>query len=374
MTRRTLVVTNDFPPRAGGIQSFVYELVLRQPAGSVVVYASNHPDAAAFDAELPFPVVRHPTGLLLPTPDARRRILHAARRHDVTSAWFGAAAPLALLAGALRGAGVQRIVASTHGHEIGWAMLPGGRQALRRIGRTCDVVTYLADYTRRRLTAALGPQTRFEALRPGVDVETFRPDVDATDVRQRHGLTGVPVVVCVSRLVRRKGQDTLIRALPEVHERVPDARVLLVGAGPYRAELERLAREAGVDKFVVFAGNVGAQELPAYFAAGDVFAMPCRTRRFGMDVEGLGIVYLEASATGRPVVAGDSGGAPDAVQAGRTGVVVDGHDTAGVAYQVARYLADSALAESAGRAGRAWVEQDWQWDTAAARLRSWLDG
>ena len=147
-------------------------------------------------------------------------------------------------------------------------------------------------------------------------------------VRARLGLTDRPVVVCVSRLVPRKGQDTLIRALPEIRRRVPDAALLIVGGGPYRATLEKLARQTGVERDVVFTGSVPSAELPAHYAAGDVYAMPCRTRNRGLDVEGLGIVYLEASATGLPVVAGDSGGAPDAVREGETGYVVRGRDVA----------------------------------------------
>lgn len=124
---RTLIVTNDFPPRQGGIQSFVHQLAIRQPAGSVVVYASDHDGSAAFDADQPFPVVRHRTGLLLPTPSVRRRAVGLLREHGCTSVWFGASAPLGLLAPALRAAGARRLVATTHGHEVGWAMLPGAR-------------------------------------------------------------------------------------------------------------------------------------------------------------------------------------------------------------------------------------------------------
>ncbi len=371
--RRTLIVTNDFPPRRGGIQSFVHEVAIRQPAGSVVVYASDHEGSVEFDAAQPFPVVRHPTGLLTPTPAARRRVVATAREHGCTAAWFGAAAPLALLAPALRRAGAEQIVATTHGHEVGWAMLPGARQALRRIGTQCDVVTYLGEYFRRRLAPALGRHATMRQLTPGVDVETFHPGLDGSTVRGRYGLAGRPVVVCVSRLVPRKGQDTLIRAMPAIRRQVPDAALLLVGKGRFHDELERLAREAGVAEHVVLTGAVPADELAVHYAAGDVFAMPCRTRRLGMDVEGLGVVFLEASAAGLPVVVGDSGGAPDAVRDGETGYLVDGRDVAAVAKHVAELLADIQLREKFGQAGRRWVEQDWRWDIVAARLRDMLD-
>jgi phosphatidylinositol alpha-1,6-mannosyltransferase len=373
MTRRTLIVTNDFPPRQGGIQSFVHGLATRQPPDSVVVYASTYPGAAEFDAEQPFPVVRHSTSLLLPTPTARATARALVHEHGATAVWFGAAAPLGLLAPSLRAAGVERIVATTHGHEAGWAMLPGARSALRRIGAACDTVTYLGEYTRRRLARAMGPGVDLQRLTPGVDSTRFSPAVDATEIRERHGLLGRPVVVCVSRLVPRKGQDVLIRALPAIQARVPGAALLLAGSGPYERALRHEAARFGVTADVVFTGAVAEDELPAHYAAGDVFAMPCRTRRGGADVEGLGIVYLEASATGLPVIAGNSGGAPDAVLAGETGYVVDGRNPAAVAEQLAGLLLDAGLRQRLGAAGRAWVERDWQWSTIADNLRVMLD-
>lgn len=372
IARRLLIVTNDFPPRQGGIQSFVHELARRLPADKVAVYTSNYAGAAAFDAQQDFPVRRHPSGLLVPTPAARRRVLQAREDFGSTSVWFGASAPLGLLAAPLRQAGAARLVASTHGHEAGWAMLPVARQALRRIGEQVDVVTYLTEYTRRKVASAFGPRATLVQLTPGVDVDTFTPAVSGTAVRQRHGLSGRPVVVCVSRLVPRKGQDVLIQAMPAIVARVPDAALLIVGGGRYREQLTALARRTGVAEQVVFTGPVPAAELPEHFAAGDVFAMPCRTRRFGMDVEGLGIVFLEASATGLPVVAGNSGGAPDAVQPGITGLVVDGTDVAAVADQVSGLLADRERAAAMGVAGRQWTEQAWQWNTLADRLAELL--
>jgi phosphatidylinositol alpha-1,6-mannosyltransferase len=252
-------------------------------------------------------------------------------------------------------------------------MLPGARAMLRRIGTGCDVITYLGEYTRRRLAPAFGPRATLRQLTPGVDTETFTPLVDGALVRKRLGLTDRPVVVCVSRLVARKGQDALIQALPAIQAAVPGTALLLVGSGPYQKTLRRLADRHGVASDVVFSGAVADAELPAHYAAGDVFAMPCRTRRGGADVEGLGIVYLEASAVGRAVVAGRSGGAPDAVLAGETGVVVDGRDQEAIAAAVADLLTDAAARAAMGAAGRAWVERDWQWDTLAERLRGFLD-
>ncbi|WP_405013719.1 glycosyltransferase family 4 protein [Kitasatospora sp. NBC_01539] len=374
---KTLIVTNDFPPRPGGIQAFVHNMAVRQPPGSVVVYASTWRDGrevARFDAEQPFPVVRDRTTMMVPTPRVTRRAAEILRAEGCGSVWFGAAAPLGLMAPALRRAGAARLLGMTHGHEAAWAQLPVSRQLLRRIGAGTDTLTYLGEYTRSRIAGAIGPDAarRMVQLPPGVDEKTFRPDSGGAEVRARLGLSDRPVVVCVSRLVKRKGQDTLIDAMPQILDAVPDAVLLIVGDGPYRADLEKLAEARGVAASVRFTGAVPWSELPAHYGAGDVFAMPCRTRRGGLDVEGLGIVYLEASATGLPVVAGDSGGAPDAVLEGETGYVVPGRSAAAAAERIVRLLHDEELRRRMGEAGRRWVERSWRWDLLAQRLTGLL--
>ena len=374
--RRTLIVTNDFPPRQGGIQSFVHEIALRLPPGDLTVYAPSWDGALEFDARQPFEVVRHPTSLMIPSPAVTRRAVELVRSRQAEAVIFGAAAPLALITPALRRAGVYRAIGITHGHEAGWAALPVARTLLRRIGSQTDALTYLGDYFRVRVSGALTPAAaaRLTRLHPGVDAATFRPDPAAREViRDRYGLAGRPVVVCVSRLVRRKGQDTLIRAWGEVKSQVPGAALLIVGAGPYSADLHQLAERTGVTASVHFTGSVPQAELPAHYAAGDVFAMPCRTRRGGLDVEGLGVVYLEASATGLPVVGGDSGGAPDAILDGETGYVVGGGDVAALSERIAALLSDPAGAKAMGEKGRAWVEQEWSWDQAASALRALIE-
>ncbi|MCP9988357.1 glycosyltransferase family 4 protein [Streptomyces sudanensis] len=378
---KTLIVTNDFPPRPGGIQAFLHNMALRLDPDRVVVYASTWKRGregaeatARFDAEQPFRVVRDRTTMLLPTPRVTARAAGLLREHGCTSVWFGAAAPLGLMAPALRRAGARRLVATTHGHEAGWAQLPVARRLLRRIGEGTDTLTYLGEYTRSRIAAALTPEAagRMVRLPPGVDEKTFHPGSGGDAVRARLGLADRPVVVCVSRLVPRKGQDTLIRAMPEVLAAVPDAVLLVVGGGPYAKDLRRLARETGVAGAVRFTGPVPWEELPAHYGAGDVFAMPCRTRRGGLDVEGLGIVYLEASATGLPVVAGDSGGAPDAVLDGETGWVVRGGSPREAAERIVPLLQDPGLRRSMGERGRRWVEEKWRWDLLAERLQDLL--
>lgn len=373
---RTLLVTNDFPPRAGGIQQYLQCLADRLPPGELAVYAPAWPGAAEFDAARRYPVHRHPTSLMLPVPAVARRAASLAREHGASTVWFGAAAPLALLGPVLRRrAGIERVVASTHGHEVGWSMLPGAREALRRIGDDADALTVISRYTRGRFAAAFGPRAPLELLPSGIDAETFRPDpVARAELRRRYRLGDAPVVTCISRLVPRKGQDTLVRVLPRVRERVPGARLLLVGDGPYRDRLRGLAASCGVAEHVVFTGPVPAGELPAHHAVGDVFALPCRTRGGGLDVEGLGIVLLEAAASGIPVVAGDSGGAPETVCDGRTGHVVGGRDLDGVTAALAGLLADPERARGMGAAGRARMLRDWTWPALVERLQLLLAG
>ena len=371
---RTLLVTNDFPPRFGGIQSYVYSLAVRQPPGSLVVYTSAYPGAAEFDAAQPFPVIRDRAAMLLPAARVARRAAALARATGCTRAWFGAMAPLGLLSPALRRAGVRRCVALTHGHEVGWTRLPGAYGALRRIAASVDVVTCVSDYTRRRLEPRLAG-TRVEKLSPGVDVSDPRARVGrlAIRARRRLGIGERPVVVCVSRLVARKGQDVLVRALPAVRRAVPGAVLLLVGEGPDAARLHRLATAAGVAGAVIFTGAVRREELAGYYAAGDVFAMPCRSRWGGFDVEGLGMVYLEAAAAGLPVVAGSSGGAPEAVRDGETGYVVAGKSVGAIAQRLTALLRDPVQAAEMGAKGRSWMEREWRWERAAERLAALLD-
>ncbi|KQX64439.1 glycosyltransferase family 4 protein [Angustibacter sp. Root456] len=375
-TGRTLIVTNDFPPRTGGIESFVLAMAQRMAAADVVVHTARQRGDAEYDAQLDFEVVRDPSPIMLPTPQIARRSAEIARSRGCDRVWFGAAAPLGLMAPTLRRAGVSRTVATTHGHEIWWSSVPGARQLLRRIGERNDVLTYLGEYCRSRIERPLTPsaRARMVQLTPGVDDTVFRPGSGGAEVRAELGLGGRPVVVCISRMVARKGQDVLVEALPLIRRRVPDAALLLVGDGPHRRSVERRVAALGLQDDVVLTGRVPWQRTPAYYDAGDVFAMPTRTRLMGLEPEALGICYLEAAATQLPVVVGDSGGAPDAVLEGENGFVVPGRSVEAVADRVATLLEDRALAERFGRRGREWVAAQWRWDDLALRLQALLAG
>jgi phosphatidyl-myo-inositol dimannoside synthase len=376
---RVLLVTNDFPPRRGGIQSYLVELVRRLAATgehTVTVYAPQWKGADDFDAQTAgLQVVRHPGTVMLPVPSVDVRMRRLIAEHGIDTVWFGAAAPLGLLAQRARRAGASRVLASTHGHEVGWSMLPAARSVLRRIGDDTDVVTFVSRYTRARFASAFGPEAALEHLPPAVDSDRFRPDpASRVELRARYRLGQRPTVLCLSRLVPRKGQDMLIRALPAIRRRVDGAALVIAGGGPYLETLRRLAERNQVSEHVTFTGGIPAADLPAYHAMADVFAMPCRTRGAGLDVEGLGIVFLEASAAGVPVIAGSSGGAPETVQHNKTGLVVDGRSVNQIADAVTEMLANPDRAAAMGAAGRDWVTSQWRWDALAARLSELIRG
>jgi phosphatidylinositol alpha-1,6-mannosyltransferase len=295
----------------------VRQLCERMPPDRVVVHTATMTGGSAYDAQVPFPVVRDPSRVLLPTPAVAQRVGATLRRYGCDSVVFGASAPLGLLAPALRRAGAEHLTALTHGHEVWWATLPGTRTLLRRIGDSVDELTYVSEYCRSRIAPALSPDAaaRMTPLHPTVDRDRFRPGCGGAAVRRRLGIPAdALVVVCVARLVRRKGQDTLVRVWPEVLEGFPGAVLLLVGDGPDRHRVERMVRRRSLGHRVRFVGSVPTEEVPAYLDAGDVFAMPARSRRCGLEVEAFGIVYLEAAACGLPVVAGRGGGVPEALR------------------------------------------------------------
>lgn len=371
---RTLLVTNDFPPTIGGIQSYLRDFLSTLDPHNVVVFASTQDaDAVAeYDHSLAYQVIRWPRKVMLPTPATAREMQRIIREHDIDTVWFGAAAPLALMAQAARAAGARRIVATTHGHEVGWSMLPGARQALRRIGNTADVVTYISEYTRRRLVRAVGTHPQWVHLPSGVSLEDFVPATPElrAQARAHYGLGAGPVIVCISRLVPRKGQDQLLRAMPQVRQRHPDAQLLIIGRGGYEPTLRALAELYCPDAVMRQARDTA--ELRLALQAADIFAMPARTRGGGLDVEGLGIVYLEAQAAGLPVIAGDSGGAPETVTP-ETGIVVRGSSLAELEDALDALLGDVSRAHRLGAAGRRHVEEKWTWEIMGKRLRAVLE-
>ena len=362
-----LFVTNDFGPRAGGIETFIIGLIERRPVGQTIVYTSAQPNSEQYDAEwlaqYGVRVIRDRSKILLPTPRVAFHLKKIIRKEGITTAAFGSAAPLGLLSAGMKRAGVDRTVALTHGHEVWWAKVFPFNLLLRRIGSTVDVLTYLGEFTRSAISKGLTAKAQASMVKiaPGIDVEHFIP-TDATVLRNSLGLSDKKVIVSVGRLVHRKGQDHLIEAMPEILKSIPQAHLLLVGEGPYREHLQTLVKKYNLEASVTFIGRIQYKDLPSYICVGDIFAMPSRSRLMGLEVEGLGIVYLEASSCGLPVLAGDSGGAPDALVQNETGLVVNGTDDQQIAKAAIKLLTNIELSKKMGLAGRQWIIDNWRWE------------
>ncbi|HJQ02301.1 MAG TPA: glycosyltransferase family 4 protein [Jatrophihabitans sp.] len=365
---RTLVVTGHFPPEHGGVQTFTWEFVRRLPPDRVVVVAPSWPGAAEFDTGLDFPVLRRHGYLLF------AGLADLVRRYRLQVGWLPAMAPFGLYGPLVRRAGVARLVASTHGQELGWIRALPTRIALHRLSRGFDAISYLSEATVAELRSAIDPSTPLVQLAGGVDAAQFDDPDGGAQIRRRYGLGSGPVAVSVSRLVRRKGQDRLLEAWPAVLARFPSARLLIVGDGPMRGKLAALAAAPELAGSVHVVGPVPAAELAGYYSAANVFALPCRDDRHGLQTEGLGLSTLEASAAGLPVVVGRSGGSPASLIEGRTGLLVDPEDATALADALLAVFTEPVLARRLGAQGRAWVRRHWTWDAAIEQLVALLRG
>lgn len=365
----TLIITNDFPPRIGGIESFLND-VCTLLNHDVVVYASGSADAAASDRDRPFPVIRDGP-LLLPTPRVATRAAALLKESGATRVIFGAAAPLGLLAQGLRRAGARHILGLTHGHEIWWAQLPGARRLLRRIGDSCDHLTTISGYSERRIASALSgsAQRRLVRLAPPVDMQGFRPQMRAVCKTRR--------CIAVARLIPQKGVETLLRAwrivLDQNSRNGARLELIIVGDGPLRRRLERRIRELELSDYTRLLGALPRAAVISQLQQADVFALPMRTRLAGLNPEGLGLAALEAAASGLPVIVGESGGAPETVRDGETGFVVPSDDHALLAERLMLLLNNPSLAQEMGARGRQHVATHFSTEVARARLREVLD-
>lgn len=374
--RKILLVTNDLGPRAGGIETFILGLLDQLDGRQIVIYTASQPGSAEFDKILSDKtgvlVIRDKSSTLLPTPWVNRRVRATARDYQSEVIWFGAAMPLAWMSGLLKRAGAKRIVAMTHGHEVWWAKLPPFRQIFARSTKSIDVLTYLGEFTRNAMAPVVSTRCTMVQIAPGISIEHFSPGAKSQNLIHELQLEGKQVLISVGRLVHRKGQDKLLEALPQILLTHPDIVLLFVGVGPRQKKLDHLVRNSDLSQYVRFVGRIAYDRLPDYFRLGDLFVMPSRSRLAGLEVEGLGIVYLEASACGIPVLAGASGGAPDAVIDGETGLVVDGTDVNGIAHAINELLDNPSKLIAMGRAGRAWTEERWSWKIWGERFREVL--
>ena len=366
---RTLLVTNDYAPRVGGIQRTLEALVRCLPPDRVAVLCPNAEGGDAFDEAAPYAVYRQPERFLWPVPDMRRRLHEAVRSFGAEVVLFGAVYPLALLGPSLAETGTPYLAAA-HGFEYWLSIAPGTHALVRRAtSRAARVPVMCSAFIARVVRTAVPDEVPVSVMYPGADLEVFRPDLPYEDLTELHGVADRPLIVCVSRLVARKGQDVLIRAMPRIRRDVPDASLLIVGDGPDRDRLEGLAADAP-DGSVAFSGQVSEGDLPATTERGT-----CSRCRAGA---AWGVWRSRAGATcssrrpRAPRGGRGLGGARESLVPGETGLLVNGSDVAEVAGAVGSLLADPERADAMGRAGRERVERAFGWSRAADQLAGWL--
>ena len=371
--RRHLLVTNDFPPKVGGIQSYLWELWRRLPAEDIAVHTTPHAGAPVFDADQAFVVTRSREPVLLPTPTVVRRVRNLAERQGAELVVWDPALPVGHA-----GRRVGRPYAVVlHGSEVTVpGRLPVARSMLARVLRGASLVICAGNYPAGEAERAAGCTLPTVVVPPGVDTDRFRPldEAERASVRRELGLpVDAPLVVSVSRLVPRKGMDTLIRAAARLGRTEPDLVVAIAGSGRDRRRLEGLVASTGAP--VRLLGRVPEELLPGLYGAGDVFAMLCRSRWGGLEQEGFGIVFLEAAAAGVPQVAGESGGAAEAVAHERTGLVMGRPDAVErVVRTLSDLLGDEKRRAEMGREARRRAEAEFSYDVLARRLRVGIDG
>lgn len=368
---RHLLVTNDFPPKVGGIQSYLWELWRRLPPDDTVVYCTPHDHAAAFDMDQPFSIERSPEPVLIPYPWLGRRVAALAADVGTDLVMLDPAVPLGLI-----GPGLGRPYGVVlHGAEVTIpGRLPGSRQALRRVLRGASLVVTAGDYPLAEAERCAGMTLPSVIIPPGVDTNRFRPldGPERSEARAHFGFAPEDVVVAsVNRLVPRKGMDVLINAVADLAVRRPRVRLVIGGTGRSQSRLRALVRDRNAP--VTFLGRVSDDEVNRLYGAADLMAMLCHDRWGGLEQEGFGIAFVEAASAGIPQVAGRSGGSAEAVLDGVTGFVVDRpRDVGAVVEALDRLVVDETLRVRMGRAARARAVSDFDYDMLARRLHDAL--
>ena len=358
---RLLVITNDFPPGLGGIENYTYSLVKRWP-DEVTVVTRHQLGGKEFDARQSFEVLREPVNTMLPTLHLLRRLRILVRNRGIEAVHFPSALPLGIMGSRL---GVPYAV-SVHGGEFLLASrLPTVRSLLRLVCKGGSVMLPESSFAEALIRRFLGNDIRLRRVTCGVEPHRFGSKAAPPAGPVARG----PVILSVSRLVARKGFRTLIKCLPLVHRRHPDAHLLIVGGGPDLDRLKTMTSSGGVESSVTFAGPQPWDEIPRYYSAGDIFALPTRARFWGTETEGLPLVFVEAAAAGLPLVGGDVGGVRDAVREGETGYIVDGSNPEETAQAIIKLIDAPETASRFGQAAREMVLREFDWDAVAERYR-----
>ena len=368
------MVTSSFLPGHGGIESYLAELC-GSLAPRLAVLAPPRRDGKELPRDLAYTTVPGPNSMLWPGRSVERAVIAEARRMGTDRILFGTPWPLALLGPRLRSAGL-RYAAIIHGAEL---LVPGAvpfvRARLARALAEADLLLPVSDYTAaatvrllEKVGLAVPPMTN---LRARVDLARFRPDAHSASIRSRMGIDPkAKVILSFGRLVERKGVHRMIEAMPEISRRVPEALYVVGGTGPEEKRLRRLADKTSAR--VLFAGRVPDDDAPALYATADVFALPVVDRWFGLEIEGLGVVLLEAAACGTPCVTGRSGGTPEAVLDGETGYVVDATEPSQLIERTVALLTDPERAARMGAAGRRHVAANFSTEIEPEALLGWL--
>ena len=369
-----LMVSSSFLPGRGGIESYLAQLC-EELAPRVAVLAPEKRDGKTIPDELAYSASGYPGTMLWPGRRVAAAIIEEAGRLGTDRIIFGTPWPLALLGPRLKRAGLSYAVI-VHGAELLVpATIPVVNRKLAAALSEADLLFAVSDYTRRKIAAFLDrrglPVPMTELLRARVDLARFQPERASRDLKSKLGFAPDDAVVLhFGRLVRRKGADRLIKVLPSVRQSIPTASLVIAGTGPETKRLKRLASKTAAP--VVFTGRVSDDEASDYYATADLFALPVVDRWFGLDVEGLGVVLLEAAASGTPSVTGASGGTPEATVDRETGLVVDARSPEALTQAIVRILSDEELASKMGRAGREHVRREFSEKPLPPALLHWL--
>jgi phosphatidylinositol alpha-1,6-mannosyltransferase len=366
-----LLVTNDFPPKVGGIQNVLWEWWRRLPPDSFAVLTSPHQAAASFDKEQPYRVERVREPVLLPHPAMVRRVNRLAREMSADFVVLDPALPLGMIGPHLD---VPYMVV-VHGAEITVpGRIPLARPLLSRVLRGATHVIAAGGYPAAEARHAARTNLPLTVIPPGVDVKRFRPlaEDERRDARRLFAVDDdAELVVGVSRLVPRKGFDVLIRAASRLASSRPRLRVVIAGAGRDSGRLAKLIHELHAP--VRLLGRVHDDHLPLLYGCADVSAMLCRTRWMGLEQEGFGIVFSEAASCGTPQLAGESGGAAEAVADDLSGLVVrDPRDVGEVSAALDRLLGDESLRKRMAVASRQRALAEFDYDVLSERLATVL--